>query len=173
MATNTAQILIGKSHPYDGGITNLTYSLYLSENSNPAWRLTPFNDTQNKKEFVWIPTLEHMLEDALLMIGLYVIQDKDLLESYNSLQTKKDTNRLSLYEDFKAEELNALREITKKVKFDGKLLISVFNGSTILRQLLVLKNYQMNVEVCVSQFVNEQSIWTNQREKHGSLGNSL
>lgn len=169
MATNTAQILIGKSHPYDGGITNITHILYLSENSIPAWRLTHSHKISTENECVWIPILGHMLEDALLMIGLYVIQDKDLLESYNSFQTKKGTNRLSLNEDFKEEELNVLRRITKKVKFDGKLMISVFNGSSILRQLPVLKNYQMNVEVCVSQYVKELSIWTNQREEQGRL----
>lgn len=32
-------------------------------------------------------------------------------------------------------------------------MISVFNGSSILGQLTVFKDYQMNVEVCVSRYV--------------------
>ena len=43
MATLIAQILIGSSHPYDGGI-NPTHCLFLSENSKPAWVLKDLAD---------------------------------------------------------------------------------------------------------------------------------
>ena len=81
MATFTAQILIGAKHPYDSGMMNSSHSLFLSENSRPAWILSTtdiFNENkQTQPRITWIPTLENMLEDALVMIGLYVLEDKN------------------------------------------------------------------------------------------------
>ncbi|WP_121661857.1 hypothetical protein [Metabacillus litoralis] len=74
MGTFTAQLLVGQAHPYEGGICGITHTLQLSENGRPAWVLVSTNDEKDTKitKITWIPTLEHMLEDALLMIGLYV-----------------------------------------------------------------------------------------------------
>ena len=83
MATFTCQILIGKKHSYDSGIINISHTLYLSENSRPALILSPTEEfTANKQvqqKITWIPTLENMLEDALVMIGLYVLKDQQLI----------------------------------------------------------------------------------------------
>ncbi len=80
MATFTAQILVGSPHPNHGGI-NPTHSLFLSENSRPAWILVdPYPDSgPRNSRIVWIPTLENMLEDALLMIAVYVCKDDGIL----------------------------------------------------------------------------------------------
>src|SRR5690554_6680116 len=79
MGTFTAQILIGKNHPYDGGIHSITHTLFLSENSRPTWVLK--NEGAKKKDsIIWITTVENMLEDGLLMLGVYVLKDEKLLK---------------------------------------------------------------------------------------------
>lgn len=166
MGTFTSQILVGKSHPNDGGISGITHTLYLWENSIPSWRLSVVDGEQNK--FVWTPTLEYILEDALLMIALYVIEDEETIKYCNSI-LKKEPNRLMLYEDFSPQDLNKLRSLVKKAHLNGKIMISVFNKSSVLRHLPVLKEYDMDVEVCVSQYVNEYSMWTQMREERGKL----
>jgi len=103
MATFTAQILIGQKHSYDGGILNMTHSLYLSENDRPAWLLTPTDifseDDERQPNIIWIPTLENMLEDALVMIGLYVFKDKHLFSLANQFFRNPKENFIELYND--------------------------------------------------------------------------
>jgi len=74
MATMTAQILVGRPHTNHDGI-NPTHYLFLSENSRPAWVLVSQNifpkEQRDHSRITWIPTVENMLEDALLMIALH------------------------------------------------------------------------------------------------------
>jgi hypothetical protein len=74
MGTYTAQVLIGTPHPNHGGI-HPTHQLMLSENSRPAWILTSWENTEEEK--VWIPTIESMLEDGLLMIAFYLLKERE------------------------------------------------------------------------------------------------
>jgi len=79
MSAITAQILVGQAHPNLGGI-NPTHYLFLSENSRPVWILVPQNlweleSSINEKKVTWIPTVENLLEDALLMIGIHVLKN--------------------------------------------------------------------------------------------------
>ena len=70
MGSFTAQIIVGQAHPNHGGIIP-SYYLFLSENSKPAWLLMSENITSNKdKQITWFPTVENMLQDALLMISV-------------------------------------------------------------------------------------------------------
>ncbi|WP_332632535.1 hypothetical protein [Halalkalibacter flavus] len=47
---------------------------------------------------MWIPTLEGLLEDALLRVGLYVLKGEQLVELANCYLNKpKDRKAISLY----------------------------------------------------------------------------
>ena len=74
MGTFTAQILVGTPDLYHGGIIP-THYLFLSENDRPAWILEDKSGSQN---VVWVPTIEDILEDALLMIAVHVCKDSYL-----------------------------------------------------------------------------------------------
>jgi hypothetical protein len=173
MATFTCQILIGQKHSYDSGIINITHTLYLSENSRPAWILSPtdeFNEhKQNPQKITWIPTLENMLEDALVMIGLYVLKDKRLIALANQYFNQHNKNFIELYSDIKSEDLQKLYTQTRKIEGSHKILLSVFQGSSILQQLPVLKDYQNDIEVCKSIFTKEYSLWSKKFEEIGAL----
>ena len=76
MGTYTAQILVGHSHPYHGGIKP-PHILFLSENGRSAWCLYPILESpQESSKFfenrVWICDPYTLLEDAMLMIGLFI-----------------------------------------------------------------------------------------------------
>ena len=153
MGTMTAQILVGESHPYQGGIIP-SHMLFLSENSRPAWTLKPLlfdqDRANDKKEIVWIPTVDHMLEDALLMIALHIQQDHELIQLAKSLYRNALHARVELYESFDVSQRMQLYEKCRMLSEYPKIIISVFNESTIKDQLQVLNGYQMESEVCCS-----------------------
>ncbi len=152
MGTLTAQILIGDAHTYHDGIIPSHY-LFLSENSRPAWILVGqnvFDQTpMDKGKVVWIPTLEHMLEDALLMIAVNVLKEQNILSIAKNIFKNIDSNRVELYEIDESNR-NKLYQECQKIKYPCKLIVSVFYGSSITKQVSVLKNYQVETEVCLS-----------------------
>jgi hypothetical protein len=174
MGTFTSQILVGQKHSYDGGIINISHTLYLSENSCSAWILTPAEGSnenkQSQEKIVWIPTLENMLEDALVMIGLYVLKDEKLASLAGKyFQQPKKQNVIQLYDDIKPEDLQELYKHERTIESSHKIILSVFQGSSILKHLPVLKNYQNDIEVCKSIFTKEFSMWNRRFEESGGL----
>lgn len=164
MATMTAQILVGNSHMYDGGI-NPTHYAFLSENSRPAWILVPqniFSPDQDEKieKVVWIPTLENMLEDGFLMIALYVLQDKEVQVTAKQLFNWNKDAYLEVY-SINPVDRERLYSMCRGLTYRYKTIISVFEGSTIWRQLNVLIDYGMEVEVCKTGYARKFNVWTN------------
>lgn len=87
MATLTAQILVGSPHPNHDGL-NPSHYLFLSENDRPAWVLVHQNIFEEQKtdvgKITWIPTVENMLEDALLMVAIYIQKNHEIIEMAKS-----------------------------------------------------------------------------------------
>lgn len=167
MGTFSAQFLIGSPHPYSGGIIP-DYRIYLSENSRPALVLKKESEGSSLK--TWVPTLERTLEDALLMISAYVLQDEEILKGFEGLLEKKDF--IELYEDLKVEKINELYNINKKVikKYGNlKVIISIFEDSLIRSQIPVLKDYQVELEVCVPVYSAFFSPMEKEMKFRGSL----
>jgi hypothetical protein len=173
MATFTCQIIIGQKQSYDSGIINITHTLYLSENSRPAWILSQtdeFNENkQIQRKITWIPTLENMLEDALVMIGLYIVKDKELIALANQYFKQQNKDFFELYNDISSEDLQELYNQARKIEGSHKIILSVFQGSSILKQLPVLRHYQNDIEVCKSIFTKEYSLWSKEFEEIGEL----
>ncbi|OKH35667.1 hypothetical protein NIES2119_19380 [[Phormidium ambiguum] IAM M-71] len=165
MGSYTAQILIGRPHPNHGGIYP-THSLFLSENSRPGWILTSWEDIKDKK--IWIPTMEFMLEDGLLMIAFYLLKDPEITLLFSKF-AKKIREREPLYNLVTLEELRALHQECQKITKYPKLIISVFEGSTILYQVKQLEKYQMEVEVCLPNYYRLYSMWSQEFYTGGQL----
>ena len=123
MGTFTAQILIGQKHTYESGIINITHTLYLTENGRSAWILSPWDEFSTNKEnqikITWIPTLENMLEDAMVMIGLYVLKDKELIALANQYFQRQYTDNMILYNDITPEGLQELYEQARSIESDS------------------------------------------------------
>ena len=175
MATLTAQILVASSHQNHGGIQP-THYLFLSENSRPAWVLVPENvfNPGNEKitKVTWIPTIENMLEDALLMIAINVLKDKDIIALAKEYFKKDIHGSLSLYEDIGPETLRTLYQKCRKLKNKFKIVLTVLEGSSIRGQLKVLNNYGMDMEVCTPLYFRTYSAWTDEVITSGSLDES-
>jgi len=91
MGTVTTLITVGHADRYHGGITPL-YQLYLYENDVPHWVLTRRCNCRDLehlgidiwvREAIWVPTVEHILEDGLLMIAAYIVKDEDICKLVN------------------------------------------------------------------------------------------
>lgn len=166
----TAQILIGRPHPNDDGI-NTTHCIYLSENSRAALLLYNHDlqyGSRGGKPIVWTPSLDNIIEDAILMIAVHVIQDEEIiqiLESFGVANTKK----LETYKDLLEEQRNALYQKCRDKMEIPKLIISVFYSSSLRMNLSVLKLYKMDIEVCRPIYTQLYSRWSHEVTTIGEL----
>ena len=154
MGTFTAQILVGKSHPYHGGIIP-SHEIYLSENDRPAWILEAnscnkqIDDAEDMKRIIWTPTLENLLNDAMLMIALYIIKDSSVVELSKKHFKNNDSIRVQLYEDISKECLEELYKQSKFVMYPVKVILSVFIGSSLINHVTRLSEYMIDYEICM------------------------
>lgn len=164
MASYTAQILMGNGGGYDSkGIIPID-TLFLSENSSPAWILQ-----QKLRKIKWIPTLDNMLEDGLLMLAIFAQKDPEIVELSKEYFHNKDICRAELSNDISEDHLHALYLKSRSIVWNCKLMISVFDNSQIRSQLSVLKNYPMDLEVCTPIFTRKYSAWSKKINITGSL----
>ena len=171
MGTFTAQILVGDSHPNHGGIIP-SHMLFLSENDRPAWILKSiglWGEEKAGKTVTWIPTIENMLEDALLMISLYIMKDKELIRMANQCFKNKLKNRIELYDDISKEDLENLYKKNRELNRRFMIALSVFNGSTIENQLNIFKKYSMDIMVLKTKYYRAYSEWTQNTIIEGTL----
>jgi len=172
MATLTAQILVGYPHANHGGI-NPTHYIFLSENSSPSWVLFHQNvmveNESDIEKITWIPTVENMLEDALLMTAIHVCKNCEILELAKKFCSKIESDWIELYPNFNESQLSELYQKCSEIIDFPKLIIAVFKGSTIENQLSLLEKYKMEVEVCSPMYSRTFSSWRNETKIEGSL----
>ena len=178
MATWTAQILVGNSHPNHGGIT-AGYQLFLSENDRPCWECFPIfpprlgEVLKNEGHTVWIPPGPgSILECGLLMVALHCFDpmarlpvNKELVSSAKSM-SKKIMDKfvdMSILTDKQFKELYDMAKKMRKIPYAEsvkdydsriKLIVTVFAGSSITGQLKELKKHKYNVEVTYSEWID-------------------
>ncbi len=165
-------MLVGRSHPNSGGI-NSTHYLFFSENDRSAWILVPENvfewgPERSTERIVWIPTIENALEDALLMVAIYVLEDQGIRELAGDRLPRR-SNHLEVYEAFSRPLLEELYSKSRALTADYKTVLTLLNGSAIRQQLPVLEHYKMEVEVCVAAYSRLYSEWEEGWRTEGSL----
>ena len=174
MSTLTAEILIGAPHIYHGGIAP-THYLFLSENSKPAWILIKENVARRGgigKKIVWIPNVENMLEIGFLMVAYHVLKDENIINMSEELNSDIKKDFVHFYSLFDEKSENELYKLCKNLKQFPKLIISIFQTSTLLGQLHVIEKYNMDVEVCLPVYTRQYSAWSEKVEIKGNLNNS-
>ena len=166
MGTYSAQIIVGTPHPNHGGIIP-DKVINLSENSRPALVLK-----EDDKERVWIPTLENTIEDALLIVAYFVVKDEEALDALKSIKDVTGEEHLEMYETFTDEQREKLYMANRKAlgKYeDLKVVVTVLEGSLLRQQLPVLKQYNIDMEVCLSIYSRTYSRWRDEVIVSGSL----
>ena len=149
MATWTAQILVGHSHPNHGGI-GARYQLFLSENDRPCWECFPVfpprpgEVLKNEGHTVWIPPGPgSILECGLLMVALHCFDpmarlpvNKELVSSAKSM-SKKIMDKFVDMSILTDKQFKELYDMAKKIKINDstKLIVTVLAGSSITGQI--------------------------------------
>ena len=153
MATTTATILVGHAHQNGSGI-NPTHFIQFTENDRPARILRDIKGKDSIK--VIFPTLENTIDDIYLMISVFI------LKKINPLKELHTENRKSFYEIFNKQERIELYEKSKIILQDTKIKVvfNVLDGSHLLNQLDLIKQYPNDYEVTVPFIKNEYSSWT-------------
>jgi hypothetical protein len=172
MGTMTAQILIGKSHPYHGGI-NPSHYLFLFENDRPVLTLVPENISTGRpqsSEIRWIPSsYENILEDAILMIAINVYKVNNLVKIANQLFGDKQKHVIDLSEDIDQKDLKVLHDKCRETNLPGKLVITILNHSSIQSQLKILESYNVDTEICPVRFSRGKNIWDGKANVYGTI----
>ena len=169
MATWTAQILVGNSHPNHGGST-AGYQLFLSENDRPCWECFPIfpprlgEVLKNEGHTVWIPPGPgSILECGLLMVALHCFDpmarlpvNKELVSSAKSM-SKKIMDKFVDMSILTDKQFKELYDMAKKIKINDstKLIVTVLAGSSITGQIKELKKHKYDFEVCFSDLITE------------------
>ena len=167
MATWTAQILVGNSHPNHGGIT-AGYQLFLSENDRPCWECFPIfpprpgEVLKNEGHTVWIPPSHgSILECGLLMVALHCFDpmarrpvNKELVSSAKSM-SKKIMDKFVDMSILTDKQFKELYDMARKIKINDstKLIVTVLAGSSITGRLKELKKHKYDFEVCFSDLI--------------------
>jgi hypothetical protein len=156
MATITAQFLIGHAHTNHGGIIP-THQMFLYENDRPRLVLSEIGDF-GRPLAVWVPTVEHMLDDALLMIAVHVIGEFKMKDI--SKKKGKGSKLFEVYDDMdKKIHTTLLKELPSLPGFP-KVAVTILAGSELLKHLPAIKRYSMDVEVCATCYARSKSAWT-------------
>lgn len=173
MSAVTSIILVGSSHPNDGGIRP-ALTIHLEEGSRPALvvqsRVPVSRDGRMPRLLTMIPTLEHMLDDSILLAA-YACGYKPVVEAINEITggAHRRTNYLSMYDDFTQEQRQALYGILKVTTELPKITWCLFQESGLKTSLAHLEDYQFECEVTQSTYVRQYSQWKGGWESTGSL----
>src|SRR4051812_18434119 len=95
MATTTAMAVIGQSRPHTSGI-DPAYILFLTEAFRPALQLFKIRGDGLHHVATWIPTVDNMIEDLVLMAGVVTGAQPELTDTLHSMIGAR-TERVETY----------------------------------------------------------------------------
>lgn len=164
MGTMTAQILVGKSHPNDGGVRP-EWMVQVSENSRPHVILHNninylARANKNPLYYEWTPSLENGVEDILSMIALHTIKYDPLVSMVNRDCPYLLEKRVEVYEvpdSIRAAVYKCIREIEDW----PKLAISIYLRCYLESRFSILEGLNIDFELCKSVRVREKGNWGN------------
>ena len=180
MSSVTAQVLVGGRGNFDDGIRPV-YAVFLNENDRPALLLRsidPYRDERQEDSdvvWVWIPTVEHTLQDAILMIAVYVLKNEEILSRLGEFgfdperAIRSDRQPVELYSTFTEEQRAELYGMCHDLPEEFSLLVTVLDSSAISRQLSCLADYSMEVRVCQQTFSRFNGAFSDGMKETGSL----
>jgi hypothetical protein len=144
MMTFKVQILVGLAEGDEKEGIIPQQSLWLIENAGdmPIWVL-------KEQGITWMVKEEDMLESGLLMAGIFMRKDPELVALANKYLPRFDHTQLDI--DISEENLEILFAKNRELCW-GKLIITVLDRSETLYQLIVLEDYAVDVEVCIPAF---------------------
>lgn len=174
MSAVTALAHLGFPHPNDQGLRP-EYLFQFHEGDRPAWVMDPrtilreaSEPPRPKETIVWIPTLPHMTEELVLMVGVHVLRDQELLDLFNGVGIEPTASHIEL-NDIPKEVHARMLEWCKSFEGSWKIALTVFEGSGLDWNFAALSSYKCQLEVCRSIFHRYHSQWTESVHVFGKL----
>lgn len=139
--------IIGQAHPLGGGI-NPAYILFLTENSRPALQLFKIRSDGLHRRATWIPTVDNMIEDLVLMAGALTGSQPELMDTLQPMLGAglERVEMCTLGDERRAE----LYRLSKKTPFRSKMVLTVLEDSSLIEQSGRICCYQVDCEICPS-----------------------
>ena len=158
MSALTAQILVGQSHPNDGGVNPL-YALYLHEGDKCAWSIhrLDLEDSKCEKLAYWFCDPSQIMADALLLAAFYAGEKGAYSEQLLNVFPSAKTFRVGSFELSLLDRLELL-DMVKKMPMP-KMNLSIFHGSSLAAQTSLLREFKFDCEICESKSYRITSQW--------------
>lgn len=159
MANITAQILVKDPKGFSGHFDAFS-KVQLSEGGRPLWvSRRPIHPDMNMRRFSWIPTVENMLDDALVMLALHILEDEQLTATVQDFMQGRRYKSLLLYEDLTDQQRKILYEQCKAISFAEEVMVVVFHDSSVQSCLSTLQDYQMDFQVLTPSYRRSRRVW--------------
>jgi hypothetical protein len=168
MSATTAQILLGYSHPNDCGLSP-THAFYLHEGDKCAWSIHRLNleDSQCEKLGYWFCAPSQIMADALLLAAFYAGGQGAYSEHLLNVFPSAKTFRVGSFELALTDRLELL-DMLKKIPMP-KMVVSIFQGSSLKDQTRLLAEFPFDCEVCESVSYRIRTQWNSEPSLGGEF----
>lgn len=168
MPATTAQILVGHPHPNDGGI-NPTFALYLHEGDNCRWSMHKINlaESQLARLSVWACDPNQIMADGLLLVAFHASGDQTFRDHLLKVFPAAGKEMVESAEIDHLDRLEML-DMIKGIKMP-KLVVSVFEGSSLKGQTGLLRDFQFDCEICEPVSYRLGGVWNTETRSGGEL----
>ena len=175
MSAVTSVILVGAAHPNHGGNRSFA-EIDLDEGSRPAlvlrWTAPKRRgDPEIFQRFTMIPTLEHMLDDSIVMIAYAVCRHPKIFPKINRITKNAplESRRLTMLDDFTPKQRLDLYAAVKEIDDLPKATWCLFDGTSIKPSMNHLNDYRLECEVTCSLYQRGYTQFTGTWDVKGRL----
>jgi len=146
------------------------HTIRLVEGDRPAWKVELPVEGKPPRELMWIPSLEHTLDDLVVMMGLHLVKHQGLLEL---AQVATDVDLMADYVEVYTIPLDVREKLyaaAREVDGNFKMALVIFNSCILEqgRRLETVSNYSFDVEICRSTYRRLRTAWTPGGSSHGT-----
>lgn len=113
--------------------------------------------------------MEATLDDAFLMIALYIVESEPVRALFNEFTGKIDEERIEVYRDLTDEQRQQLYTLCREMTNFPKLVLCIFEGSHMSGLISVLEHYKMECEVLMPVYTRTYSRWAKETQIRGTL----
>jgi hypothetical protein len=149
MSRVTAHLLVGDGK-LSQGITP-RWQLFLTEGSQTAWTLHKLDDPAFAPVTWVVCSDDRALEDGLLLVGCYCYNDPGFQQQVESNISAPREKFVDLSKAAHQVDLEMMTDLVRRLT-DGRLILTVFEGSLAMEQLGFLDWYKFNIEVCLPAY---------------------
>ncbi len=174
MPTHT-HILIGTSHPNDGGI-NPSHLLEIVDGSRQVWRLHTLAGGDNADEPIhgpirWVPDPAHLIDDLRILVALFVTKNSDAIGFARDFSTGLFESHVDTETVLTAEQWSELRQLIWNLGQDDKtkLVVTIDRGPELPAWTSGLASWPGEVVVCTATYDRWLNPWDGKEHVEGSL----